>query len=64
MSAKGAIDSLVFGLSALAMGAVAEWLGTRTVYFLSAGILGVAAVLALRLRQRLQCRPLMVEEKE
>ncbi|KQL44849.1 arabinose ABC transporter permease [Brevibacillus choshinensis] len=61
LSAKGTIDSLVFGISALIMGAVAEWLGTRTVYFLSAGILGVAVLFAWRLRQH---SPMMVEKTE
>ncbi|MDF2681033.1 MAG: arabinose transporter permease [Brevibacillus sp.] len=61
LSAKGTIDSLVFGISALIMGAVAEWLGTRAVYFLSAGILGVAVLFAWRLRQH---SPMMIEETE
>lgn len=51
LSAKGTVDSLVFGISALVMGACAEWLGTRAVYFLAAGIVGVAILFTWRLRQ-------------
>ncbi|MFD2369211.1 MFS transporter [Brevibacillus sp. GCM10020057] len=64
MSAKGAIDSAVFGFSALAMGGIAEWLGTRTAYFLSAGFLCFAAVFAWRLRQPSAAPPLKVEQME
>lgn len=51
LSAKGTIDLMVFGISALMMGAIAEWVGTRAVYFLSSGILVGAVLFALRLRQ-------------
>lgn len=61
LSAKSTVDSLVFGSSALVMGAAAEWLGTREVYFLSAGVLGVAVLLAMRL---FRYRPVMIEETE
>ncbi|MED1782853.1 MFS transporter [Brevibacillus fortis] len=52
MSAKGTIDLLVFGASALAMGAIAEWQGVRAVYYVSAGLLLVAFLLALRLHKK------------
>lgn len=51
LSAKGTVDTMVFGISALVMGALAEWLGTRTVYFLSAGILCVAVLFAWHFRR-------------
>lgn len=51
LSAKDTIDSLMFGLSALLMGAFAEWQGPRAVYYLSAVILGGAVVIAIRLYQ-------------
>ncbi|MGG1662661.1 MFS transporter [Brevibacillus sp. NRS-1366] len=52
LSAKGTIDMFVFGVSALIMGGVAEWLGTRAAFFLSAGLLGVAFLLAWRLHRK------------
>lgn len=52
LSAKGTIDSLVFGVSALIMGGVSEWLGTRAAFYLSAALLGVAFLLAWRLYQK------------
>ncbi|MFF0829365.1 MFS transporter [Brevibacillus sp. NPDC003359] len=52
MSAKGTIDLLVFGASALAMGAIAEWQGVRAVYYVSAGLLLVAFLLSLRLQKK------------
>lgn len=61
LSAKGTIDSLIFGGSALVMGAVAEWLGTRSVYYLSAGFLGAAVLFAWRLRQQ---QSMIMEHKE
>ncbi|QRG68517.1 MFS transporter [Brevibacillus choshinensis] len=61
LSAKGTIDSLIFGGSALVMGTVAEWLGTRAVYFLSAGLLAAAVLFAWQLRQQ---HPMIMEEKE
>ncbi|CAM3602432.1 MFS transporter [Brevibacillus invocatus] len=51
LSAKDTIDSLMFGLSALLMGAFAEWQGPRAVYYLSAVMLGGAVVIAIRLYQ-------------
>ena len=52
LSAKGTIDALVFGLSSLLMGALAQWLGPRAVYLLSAVLLAGAAFFVWRLRQR------------
>ncbi|AWX54565.1 MFS transporter [Brevibacillus brevis] len=52
MSAKGTIDLLVFGASALMMGAIAEWQGVRAVYYVSAGLLLIAFLLALRLQKK------------
>ncbi|NRR05580.1 MFS transporter [Brevibacillus sp. RS1.1] len=52
LSAKGTIDLLVFGTSALVMGAIAEWLGVRAVYYVSAGLLLIAFLLALRLQKK------------
>jgi len=52
MSAKGTIDLLVFGASALVMGAIAEWQGVRAVYYVSAGLLLIAFLFALRLRKK------------
>lgn len=51
MSAKDTIDSLSFGLSALLMGAFAEWQGPRAVYYLSAVLLTGAVFIALRIHQ-------------
>lgn len=51
MSAKDTIDSLSFGLSALLMGAFAEWQGPRAVYYLSAVLLAGAVFIALRIHQ-------------
>jgi len=48
LSAKDTIDSLSFGLSALLMGAFAEWQGPRAVYYLSAVLLVGAMVMAIR----------------
>lgn len=52
MSAKGTIDLLVFGASALVMGAIAEWQGVRAVYYVSAGLLLIAFLFALRLQKK------------
>ncbi|MED1725473.1 MFS transporter [Brevibacillus parabrevis] len=52
LSAKGTIDALVFGLSSLLMGALAQWLGPRAVYLLSAVLLAGAAFFVWRLRQK------------
>ncbi|NQF16629.1 MFS transporter [Brevibacillus sp. HB1.3] len=52
LSAKGTIDLLVFGTSALVMGAIAEWQGVRAVYYVSAGLLLIAFLLALRLQKK------------
>ncbi|MGN7471837.1 MFS transporter [Brevibacillus sp. SAFN-007a] len=52
LSAKGTLDALVFGLSSLVMGAFAQWLGTRAVYWLSGLLLVVAVGLAWRLWQK------------
>ncbi|WP_312114687.1 MFS transporter [Brevibacillus reuszeri] len=51
LSAKGTIDMMVFGVSSLIMGAFAEWMGTRAVYSLSAGLLLVGFLLAWKLYQ-------------
>ncbi|KMZ42594.1 MULTISPECIES: MFS transporter [Bacillales] len=52
LSAKGTIDLLVFGTSALVMGAIAEWQGVQAVYYVSAGLLLIAFLLALRLQKK------------
>lgn len=52
LSAKGTIDALVFGLSSLLMGALAQWLGPRAVYLLSAVLLAGAAFFVWRMRQK------------
>lgn len=51
LSAKDTIDSIMFGLSVLLMGAFAEWHGPRAAYYLSAVMLGGAVVMAIRLYQ-------------
>ena len=51
MSAKDTIDSLSFGLSALLMGAFAEWQGPQAVYYLSAVLLAGAVFIAQRIHQ-------------
>lgn len=61
LSAKGTLDALVFGLSSLVMGALAQWLGTRAVYLLSGLLLAVAVGLAWRLWQK---RPAHAGEQE
>jgi MFS family permease len=50
-SAKDTLDSLTFALSALVMGAFAEWQGPRAVYYLSAILVGCAVIMAIRLHQ-------------
>ncbi|GIO10029.1 putative MFS-type transporter YfmI [Brevibacillus reuszeri] len=52
LSAKGTIDMMVFGVSSLIMGAFAEILGTRAVYYLSAALLIVGFLLAWKLYQQ------------